>query len=498
MFAQIALPVPYTDHLTYSIPDDLLPLIRPGALAIVPVRDQAATGVVLGIMEQAQIRSAVKEIIGLGDSELWLSKELLELCQFVARRYMTTPGMALKVALPPGTLQRRALFLYPGLNQMPESVTEIVGRIIRRIQDQPGHWSIAEMRKQIGYDLTETILRTGAVTLSPFKKSKSSSLKGRERWLRLNHSEAVVALGKKGAALLQSLQNNSGEIKVSALKELGFSSAIASTLVKKELAEYFYKTKEATRLGGLNSLAKEETPVLTLWQESALERVRNAIDSNVFAGFLLYGVTSSGKTQVYLEAAKYALSKGKSVLILVPEISLTPQIISRFERFLGVNPYVWHSHLAPGERLSAYLTAQADGPTLIIGTRSAIFAPLRGLGLIVVDEEQDHSYKQDDPAPRYNARDLSIECGRLGNCAVLLGSATPSAESYYLTKIGSIELLSLPHRVAGVGTPKIEIVSTAFRPEPKPDDLPVFPRGFRPISEKLYEEISLRLKKESR
>jgi primosomal protein N' (replication factor Y) len=132
---------------------------------------------------------------------------------------------------------------------------------------------------------------------------------------------------------------------------------------------------------------------------------------------------------------------------------------------------------------------------VVIGTRSAIFAPLKNLGLIVVDEEQDHSFKQDDPAPRYNARDLALERGRITGATVVLGSATPAVETYHLAKTGRLKLLTLPQRVAGIGNPKLELISTAFKAEPDLKEPPVFPRGFRPISEKLYQEITIRLKK---
>jgi len=245
-------------------------------------------------------------------------------------------------------------------------------------------------------------------------------------------------------------------------------------------------------MDGLESLEKENVMELTLWQRSALEKIEADLRANIYSGFLLYGVTSSGKTQVYLEAAKIALSQGKSVLVLVPEISLTPQIVERFERFLKLKPSVWHSGLTPSEKYLIYRAAGCGKSRLIIGARSAVFCPLPELGLIVVDEEQDHSYKQDDPAPRYNARDLALERAKIINATVILGSATPSCEMYYSARSGKLEMLNLPQRVTGGPKPEVHVISTRIHPEK--GQTSVFAKGFWPISIPLYEELSIRLK----
>lgn len=503
MFAHVALPVPHSEFFTYRVPPEMTDLAAPGALAVVPFRDQAVTGVILELIDRAEFPGQnIREINALGDPELRVPPDLMRLVMLTARRYLTGPGMVLRSALPPGTMQRRKMYFYPGAPEKAEGVTPAEYKFLMRVAEEPGRWSYTDRGRLggIGRMEIEALERSGAVTVSPFKAIRPGFPRGKERWIKAvaGANPETLKAGSKALTLFAALEENPAGLSLAALRDLGFSTATALTLVKKGLAEVFYRDRELGEIGAMKSLAREDAPVLTLWQQAAMEKIADAVRSGRNKGFLLYGVTSSGKTQVYLEAARLALSLGRSVLVLVPEISLTPQIIVRFERFLGKAPLVWHSHLSPVERLTVFKACNSGRGRIVIGTRSAIFAPLKDLGLIIVDEEQDHSYKQDDPSPRYNARDLALERGRLSGATVVLGSATPSVETYHRAKCGELETLTLPQRVAGFGSPKIELVSTAFKPELGKKQAPVFPRGFRPISEKLYEELTIRLKKKSR
>jgi primosomal protein N' (replication factor Y) len=502
MYVKIALPYPQRDYYTYHISPEIEDRIEPGMLVVVPFGKIATVGVILGEEVRSDLpekSSSYREVSGLGDPELRVPPEILKLAEYVSKQYVTTPGIVLKAALPPGTMLKRKLHFYPGVLQLPGGIDIAIAELLARISTEPGRWSYGDLRRlgNISRRDIDDMVRLGIITVSPFGVSGPSSVRGKERWIRAlpNASTDNLRKGSKAESLLMLLQAAPEGLVTATLSAQGYSGAVTSGLVKKGLAEYFYRPKKIGELGSLKSLPDETDIDLTLWQQSTLKRVQDSIDLGGYKGFLLYGVTSSGKTQIYLEAAKYALGKGKSVLLLVPEISLTPQIISRFVRFLKTTPLVWHSHLTPTERLTIFKEANSAAGKILIGTRSAIFSPLKNLGLVIVDEEQDHSFKQDDPAPRYNARDLSLVRGRIEGSTVLLGSATPSVESYYLSQTGKLEFLILPQRVAGIGRPVIEIISTAFKPEPKPNEPPIFPRGFRPVSEKLYEEITIRLKK---
>ncbi|MBE7560096.1 primosomal protein N' [bacterium] len=199
-------------------------------------------------------------------------------------------------------------------------------------------------------------------------------------------------------------------------------------------------------------------PTLNAAQERVLSAVTRAQGEHRFAPFLLCGVTGSGKTEVYIRAIERALAAGRTALVLVPEISLTPQAMERYRHRLGDRVGILHSGLSGGERFDAWRRARSGELSVIIGTRSAVFAPLSKLGLIVVDEEHDGSYKQDDPAPRYHGRDVAMMRARLAACPILLGSATPALESYTNALEKKYTLLSLPRRAVEHDLPDVELV----------------------------------------
>ena len=194
------------------------------------------------------------------------------------------------------------------------------------------------------------------------------------------------------------------------------------------------------------------------YQKSAVNKICTSLDKNEFTPFLLHGVTGSGKTEIYIEAARHAISQGKTVIMLLPEISLTPQIAGRFRSVFGDEVAMWHSKLNQSARAWTWKRICAGDYKVVIGARSAIFSPLKNLGLIVVDEEQENSYKQESPAPRYHARDVSLMRGKIHNATVVLASATPSLESYYNYIQGKFEYIHLPERYGGAKYPHVHVV----------------------------------------
>ena len=192
-------------------------------------------------------------------------------------------------------------------------------------------------------------------------------------------------------------------------------------------------------------------------QSLAIKNIISAIDSNNFKSFLLHGVTGSGKTEIYIEAARHVLSKNKTVIILLPEIALTPQIAGRFKAVFGETVAVWHSKLSRPARSWTWKKICLGEYKVVIGARSSIFAPLKNLGMIIVDEEQEDSYKQESPNPRYHARDVALIRGKINKATVVLSSATPSLESYYNSKIKKLDYIYLAERFSGK-YPKVDIV----------------------------------------
>jgi primosomal protein N' (replication factor Y) len=197
---------------------------------------------------------------------------------------------------------------------------------------------------------------------------------------------------------------------------------------------------------------------LTEEQKNILEKIRPALEKEMYSAFLIHGITGSGKTQVYIEAIREALKRRKQALILVPEISLTPQIISRFKANFKEKVGCFHSRLSAGERFDTWRRIRNGDLPIVVGARSAVFSPFQNLGLIVVDEEHDPSYKQDDPAPRYNARDIAVMRAKLNNAVVIMGSATPSLESYYNAQKVKYTLCQLKERVDNQKLPSVNII----------------------------------------
>ncbi|UCE66085.1 MAG: primosomal protein N' [Candidatus Zixiibacteriota bacterium] len=497
MFVKVAFPIPYVEHFTYKMRADLAESARPGMLILAPFRNQSAAGVILEITEDCDLpEKELREITGFGDPDLTVAPDIMALVRLAAGRYGTTPGLVFKSALPPRSLQMKKGYFHPGPMIGKRKFPDDVSNFLEYIRSFRGKVTFEDLKRFDGISrpAVEEMINDGVISLSRFMPSKRSERKGQERWLKASvaHVPESIPLSEKSIKLLEFLIGCKSGIRFSDLKTSGFSPSAANTLYRKDLIEYEYREKDLPDMAGLKSLEKEKVMELTLWQRSALGKIEAALGTNTYSGFLLYGVTSSGKTQVYLEAAKIALNQGRSALVMVPEISLTPQIIERFERFLELKPLVWHSGLTPSEKYIIYRAAGTGKSRLIIGARSAVFCPLQDLGLIVVDEEQDHSYKQDDPAPRYNARDLALIRAKINNAAVILGSATPSAESYYAARENSLELLNLPQRVTGGPKPEVRIISTRIDSERGP--FSIFPKGFWPISIPVYEELSIRLK----
>jgi primosomal protein N' (replication factor Y) len=240
-------------------------------------------------------------------------------------------------------------------------------------------------------------------------------------------------------------------------------SAIINALEKKGICEIYQTEVIRSTVGEEKKLLFKDEMSLQLndEQRACHDKIVESLEKKEFKTFLLHGITGSGKTLVFIKTIQKCLDLGKNALVLVPEISLTPQLIDRFHNSFGDEIAVFHSHLSQGERFDSWRLVQNGKKRIVIGVRSAIFAPLENIGLIIVDEEHEGSYKQDSPAPRYNARDLSILRASKENAAIVLGSATPSLESYFNALNGKYDLLEIKDRADNAEIPLIEIVDLA-------------------------------------
>ncbi len=475
--ANVALPVAVDSTFTYVIPPELERSATIGVRVLVPFGTKYAAGLIVEHPASTSLPS-LKPIRDVLDPAPVFSEELLKLCRWIAEYYMAPLGEVVKQALPHGLRlsTKRIVRLAPTAS--PEAVAEArrVSRQRAKLFDllvQHGTLTSSELQKRTGlkniYSVLNELVKAGLLTTEEMLPRRTLKLPTDDVVLlaaldvgRLKHELDILSPKKKKARrLLETLLSLHGEgIKELSLRELLKKSGVSNAIVK----EY--------RTSGLLTVERREIPTQQQYgteeqtlgialndaQRSVLDAVTHAMQEGNAMVYLLHGVTGSGKTQVYIEAIRVCLRRGTSALVLVPEISLTPQIARRFKSHFEERVAVVHSNMAPTERHEVWERARRGDYRVVIGPRSAVFAPLCNLGLIVVDEEHEASYKQFDTAPRYHARDVAIVRGKLNNAVVVLGSATPSAESYFNAKNGKYRLLEMPARVQHVSLPQITIV----------------------------------------
>ena len=280
-----------------------------------------------------------------------------------------------------------------------------------------------------------------------------------EMWVKANSKDLDLPKNAKAqVAVLNYLMGKKDFVSTKSLTDL----ASNHTEVCKKLSEKGLVTIETRDilpdLTGFSFKPIHKKIRFSDYQKTAVDKICESLDNDQFNPFLLHGVTGSGKTEIYIEAARHALHQNKTVILLLPEISLTPQIAGRFRATFGDAVALWHSKLSRSARAWTWKRICAGDYKVVIGARSAIFAPLKNLGLIVVDEEQESSYKQESPDPRYHARDVSLMRGKIHNAAVVLASATPSLESYYNNIQGKFDYIHLPERFGGAKYPQVHVV----------------------------------------
>ena len=410
---EVAVPLYLDRTYTYLVPEPLRENVRAGMRVLVPFGRRTLTGYVLGRGEAGG--GELKEILQVLDREPLVTATELEFLRWTAAYYHHPLGEVLKAALPSGinvTGRKRVVTSEDGSRVAGEVLTG--GRNVR----------------------TETFYAA-----DPAAEAPAGMRKGRE--------------------IVQLLQAR-GELPAAELRRnLGATSQQLKRLVELELLHS--EEREVYRDPFREEVFERDEPLaLNPHQAAALARLAAAVDARHFAPFLLFGVTGSGKTEVYLQAISHALEKGRRALVLVPEIALTPQLVRRFKRRFSRGIAVLHSALSDGERYDEWRRIRRGEAEIVIGARSAIFAPLEKLGVIVVDEEHEGSYKQGEGF-RYNARDLALVRGKMERACVVLGSATPQMTTWHAAQEGRLTLLSLPDRVRGLPMPVTEIEDMRHR-----------------------------------
>ncbi len=501
MFAELVFPLPFRNSFTYQIPDELIEAAQIGVRAVAPFGKRILTGYIINLVETPQLKDEkIKSIYDVLDSHPIFTKESLKFYEWISDYYLCTLGEALKNSAPYGLDVETKKKIASDKNfckdllekekNKKSSKAKILEVLCEKEILNINYLQRLVKKKNI-YSTLRALEKLGAITIHneleqpkvKIKKIKYVKLaKSFEE--TLNSYELLEAKAPKQMLILMELLQRKTEAPLSEILEKAKTTSYEG-LVNKGLIEVFDKEVERNFL----ETYSEETQniILTKDQCKIVEEVSHDIQNSEFKVHLLHGVTGSGKTQVYIELAKKAIAQGKSVLFLVPEISLTPQITSRLYNNFKDNVAVFHSRMSLGERYDSWRGILSGKCKIVVGARSALFSPLENLGFIVVDEEHDSSYKQFENAPLYHARDAAIVKAKLCGCPVLLGSATPSIESMYNAKTGKYNLLELKERVDDAKMPEIKLVNVLHEKKAK--------RMENVFSKKLLDEIALRLSK---
>lgn len=474
-YVDVSLPPPLARELTYLLPPQLEPAIRPGSVVLVPVHGRLLTGIVVGdAAELSGVDAAkVKEISQVLDSDTLLDPKLVDLCRWIASYYLAPLGSALGAALPPGIQLASTRLVHLRQTAAAAAGEAVDERVLDELKAE-SPLKVTTLQRRLGRSGLEGALRRlqrdGRVEIVPFLKAPPVRS---ERCVRLADGRgAEVALKelparahRKAAFLMHMLQVESATRK--SLSEQGFSSAVVSDFARVGLVESFDREVLRDPLAHIDPV-EEDIPCLSPAQETAVEEIAAAVERAEFFPALLHGVTGSGKTLVYVRAVAKVLERRRSAIVLVPEIALAWQTVRRFKAEFGDKVAVLHSQLSPGERYDTWRQLRRGAQSIVIGARSAIFAPMVDLGIIIVDEEHDGSYKQEDldgrQALAYNGRDVALVRGRREEALVLLGSATPSLETFQNARTGKYHYISLPQRIDSRPLPKVSVVDMHGEP----------------------------------
>lgn len=479
LYAEVILPLPLFGTFTYSIPTTLEGKAAVGHRVIVPFgRKKYYTGIIESITPVAPEGLEVKDISSVLDPWPVVKHPQLKLWEWIAEYYLCTAGDVYKAAVPAGLKVESETFieLNPDYEEMPDARMTDREAIIMQSLDHNGKMTPAEISKKTGLNSIESTISSMVERrmLIIAEKLIERYRPKKETLVRLavdrNDNEAMhkvfdaVKGAKKQEMMLITLLDNLNKRQQQQLppevprqhllEQSGLSPAILAALASKGIVEIF--TREINRFN-YTGTEQGELPKLSAPQSEALDSIhRMFIDKNVT---LLHGVTSSGKTEIYIHLIDYILKKGSQALYLVPEIALTTQLTRRLQKVFGKRVIIYHSKFSDNERVDIWKRMLHDpSPCVVIGARSSLFLPFSRLGLVIVDEEHESSYKQFDPAPRYNARDCAIVLASMHGAKTLLGSATPAIETYYKALNGRYGLVTLSERYEGVQLPLIEIV----------------------------------------
>src|ERR1039458_5696106 len=530
LFCDVALAVPLDMVFTYAIPPGMEPVV--GGRGLVPFRQQRMSGIVVELHDRPpQVKT--KKVIEALDLAPVLDEHLLKLGKWIADYYLAPVGEVFRTMLPLAAEFKRAVtYRITDEGRMALHLAGMSGAPARskrtpeqqlvefRVLDYLAERESVREERLRGATWVGKALLAGMARKKWIAREDVSAARDAARLVKgavLRSLEAGIPLVEESAggapgvparldgrdarpstntakklndnqrSLIEALAASGGRVPVEALRGLDVPRTTLGTLVRRGLIELLDEPQNFT--GSLSKLKPRQSPFefeFSAAQKEALAKIGEGVASRKFAGLLLHGITGSGKTAVYLACMREVLEQGRSAILLVPEIGLTPAVAADLHQVFGDEVAILHSGLSDAERAEQWHRIRRGEARVVAGTRSAVFAPVGDLALVIVDEEQDSSYKQEE-TPRYHARDVAVMRAKMAGAVVVLGSATPSLESYYNAKKNKYALVELPDRVEMRPLPAVEIVD--MRQEFKETGQE------QVISRKLAEEIRERLEK---
>src|SRR5438105_2735648 len=472
-FCNVALPVPLRTTFTYAVPEPMRGAVQPGSRVLVPFRKKSLVGVVVDFVNAAPEGTKVRDIARVLDFVPTLTPKLLELASWIANYYLAPIGEVFRAMLPPLTelKSQRQIVLTPSGREASESLsggelshglTSAEAAFLATLKGKKGSILLGPQAK-LGLDLQslQKLQRLGLIQIHESLQTQKRKTLRVVAWKAASSSEGGAApLAEKEEKIRALLETERGPLPLPQLLRL---ANVTRSLIDRMLRDGLLESWEEPLDPAEDPFDTGYTPPaheLNAEQDAALTGIRARFELGDFGVQLLHGVTGSGKTEVYLRAVQDTLARGKTAIVLVPEIALTlwigRQCRSWFgARFEGVA--VLHSAMSDAERAREWWRVRMGDARVVVGTRSAIFAPLENVGLIIVDEEQETSYKQEE-TPRYHGRDIAIVRAKMENALALLGSATPSMETYHHARNGKYELLTLASRVEDRALANVQVV----------------------------------------
>ncbi len=525
-FCDVALAVPLDMVFTYAIPPGMEPVV--GGRVLVPFRQQRLSGIVVELHDRPpQVKT--KKVIEALDLSPVLDEQLLKLGKWIADYYLAPLGEVFRTMLPLSAEFKRAItYRITDEGRLALHLAGMSGspaRSKRTPEQQLVEFRVLDYlaeREGVREESLRGATRVAKALLAGMARKKwiaredvsaardaarvvkVAVLRGGEEWAEASPSPdgpearpqtTAAATGAKKLnsnqrTLIETLAASGGRLLVETLRGLDVPRTTLGTLVRRGLIELVDEPQDFTvSRGELSKLKPRQSPFefeFSAAQKEALAKIGEAVGSRKFAGLLLHGITGSGKTAVYLACMRQVLEQGRSAILLVPEIGLTPAVAADLHQVFGDEVAILHSGLSDAERAEQWHRIRRGEARVVAGTRSAVFAPVSDLALVIVDEEQDSSYKQEE-TPRYHARDVAVMRAKMAGAVVVLGSATPSLESYYNAKKNKYALVELPDRVEMRPLPEVEIVDMRQEFQETGQE--------QVISRKLAEEIRERLEK---